>query len=472
MAALAAASGGVASGAWVVSLGAADATGAELAEADAAGSARAVPEAPVAVTALGEADSLAEAEAAGCLPCFDFFFVFAAASSPIDEIHTTEATATPWSKSKRWARRMPPKYRAPLRAAKRAKRPKGEYHRTMALRSVWGRRAMVCGASLLLACSGGSGVDLDGSPGDDGGTDGPIAPTPDGSTGTDAAPNDGSTAPDTGTVTPPGPAYGAKCTNPDANETKATDEVAIVRGKAKLPPMNCVDSAMKAANNHSSYIALNGWTLTHTETQGNPGFTGVNFWNRLTYAGYTGSPSFEVVHSVADAHEAITGQNGWINTLYHRIPFVAYGTKDFGFGYASSTGGQDSTTDFGSGNSASKTAMTTWPADGDTAVWTTFHNAYESPNPLPNQQVAGYPITVVGGSALTLATHDVTANSGAVNHIVMTSGNDPAGLIPSSQVYLIPNSVLAKNTKYTVHVTGTVNGQAYDRTFSFTTGSI
>jgi uncharacterized protein YkwD len=333
--------------------------------------------------------------------------------------------------------------------------------------------AVVCASSLLLACSGGTNVDLDGSPGDDGGTtpDGSVLPSPDGSTGTDAAPNDSSTVPDTGTVTPPGPVYGNKCTGTDANEAKAADEVAIVRGKAKLPPMNCVNSVMQAARNHSSYIGQNGWTLTHTETQGKPGFTGVNFWDRTSYTGYTGSPSFEVVHSVSDAHEAITGQNGWINTLYHRIPFVAYGTKDYGFGYASG-GGQTSTTDFGSGNSASKTAMTTWPANGDTAVWTTFHNAYEIPNPLPNQQVAGYPITIVGGAALTLATHDITANNGAVSHIVMSSSNDPAGLIPSSQIYLIPNNVLSKNTKYTVHVTGTVNGQAYDLAFAFTTGSI
>ena len=342
----------------------------------------------------------------------------------------------------------------------------------MAANSSWGRALAVCGASLLLACSGGGAVDIDGG-GDDAtpGDDGSVVTPPDGSTGGPDA-SDAGTAPDTGVVTPPGPAYGAKCTNTDANESKATDEVAIVRGKAKLPAMNCVDSIMKAANNHSNYIGLNGWTLTHTESSNNPGYTGVQFWDRMAYTGYAGSPSFEVVHSVADAHEAITGQNGWINTLYHRIPFVAYGTKDFGFGYASG-GGQTSTTDFGSGNSFSKTSMTTWPADGDTAVWTTFHNAYESPNPLPNQQVAGYPVTIVGGGTLTLATHTIMANNVAVNHVLMNSSNDPVGLIPSSQIYLIPNSVLSKNTKYTVHVTGTVNGStSYDLTFSFTTGSI
>jgi len=334
------------------------------------------------------------------------------------------------------------------------------------------RLAAVCGVSFLLACSGGDGVDLDGSTDDDAATN-DASPQNDGAPVKDAT-NDTAPPIDAGpdvSVTPPGPVYGAKCTGADSNETLATDEVAIVRGKAQLPALNCVDTAMQAARNHSNYIGQNGWTLTHTEVNGKPGYTGVNFWDRLTYAGYPGSAAFEVVHSVADAHAAITGANGWINTLYHRIPFVAYSTKDFGFGAASSTQGQTSTVDFGSGNKApTATSMTTWPANGDTGIWTTFHNAYESPNPLPNQQTAGYCITIVGASALTLATHDVTANNAAVPHIVMNKANDPAGLIPSSQLYLIPNSVLSKNTKYTVHVTGTVNGSPYDMTFSFMPG--
>lgn len=342
----------------------------------------------------------------------------------------------------------------------------------MNLRTSWLLALCLAASSFVVACSSGDGSN--GTNDGGGGDDGAIAPGDGGGGGDDGGnpnPDSGGGQDSGGTVTPPGAVYGAKCTGTSANENKATDEVAIVRGRAKLPPLNCVDGAMKAARNHSSYIGQNGWGLTHTEQQNKPGYTGVNFWDRMTYAGYKGSPSSEVVHSVADAHEAITGKDGWINTLYHRIPFVAYGTLDFGFGSASG-GGQCSTVDFGSGNSASKTALTTWPPDGDSGVWTTFHNAYESPNPLPNQQVAGYPISVSGGGAIVLAVHDVTANGSAVDHVMMNNANDPVKLIPQSQVYLIPKSVLSKNTKYTTHVTGTVSGSAFDVTFSFTTGSI
>lgn len=341
-------------------------------------------------------------------------------------------------------------------------------------RSRWVLRIAIVASTMVAACSSddGSNSALDagnGTPDALVASDGD-APLPDG--GQPPPVLDAASTPDTSVVvTPPGAVYGAKCTGASANEAKATDEVAIVRGRAKLPPMNCVDGAQQSSRNHSSYIGQNGWTLTHTEVKGKPGFTAVNFWDRMTVAGYKGSPSSEVVHSVADAHEAITGKDGWINTLYHRIPFVGYGTLDFGFG-AATGGGQTSTMDFGSGNSATKTALTTWPPDGDTGVWTTFHNAYESPNPLPSQQVAGYPITVIGGGALVVSTHDVTSGGNAVDHVMMNAANDPVKLIPSSQVYLIPKVVLSKSTKYTTHVTGTVSGSAFDVTFSFTTGAI
>src|SRR5678816_4758079 len=116
------------------------------------------------------------------------------------------------------------------------------------------RLAAVGGFGVLLACSGGDGTDLDGST-DDAATNDATPPidasTKDVTNNNDAAPPVDA-GPDV-TVTPPGPVYGAKCTGTDTNESLATDEVAIVRGKAKLPALNCVTTAMQAAHDHSSY---------------------------------------------------------------------------------------------------------------------------------------------------------------------------------------------------------------------------
>jgi uncharacterized protein YkwD len=322
------------------------------------------------------------------------------------------------------------------------------------------KRFLILGAAAaLVACSS---DDSSSSAIDSGGSDGQQA-NPDGAV---VDPGD-SNGPDTAVV-PPGPVYGAKCTGLDANEQKATDDVAIIRGKAKLPAMDCVDTITVAARAHSKYIQLNGGTLTHVETMGNPGFTGVNFWDRMTAAGFSGSPSYEVVNSVSDADQAILGEESWMDTVYHRIPFMAYETKGFGFGAATAV----STTDFSRGNKGALTDVTTWPANGDTNVWTLFHAAYETPDPVPGHAVVGYPVSISGGADLTLATHDISDGSGAaVTHILMDHANDPIGFVPTTQVFLIPTNPLSPNTKYTVHVTGTLGSAPLDLTVSFTTGA-
>ncbi len=267
----------------------------------------------------------------------------------------------------------------------------------------------------------------------------------------------------------PGAVYGAKCSDMTANELVAWQEIAIVRGKAKMGALDCVDSIQKAARSHSTYIQLNGGGLTHTQTAGKPGFTGVQFWDRMKAAGFTGSAMFEVVHSTPDAHAAILGEGGWINTLYHRIPFVAFGAKSYGFGAAPFA----STIDFASG--APKPAagtVSTWPVDGDKDVWSTFRCGSEVPNPLPGQTFAGYPVSLTAAGALSVTEHVITTAAGAaVDHVMLTKGTDSTGLIPVEMVFLIPKAPLAKSTAYTTKISGTNGGAAFTKTWGFTTGA-
>jgi uncharacterized protein YkwD len=307
------------------------------------------------------------------------------------------------------------------------------------------------------------------NPGDDSGTN----PGDDSSTN----PSDSGTTTDTGGGTTdtkpppmiPGAVYGAKCADMTADDSKAWEDIAIVRGKAKMGALDCNDAIQKAARAHANYIVLNGSKLTHTETMGNPGFTGVNFWDRMSAAGFKGSPMFEVVHSLGDGHGAILGPDGWINTLYHRIPFVSFGAKGYGFGNAS---GKFATIDFASGGSTpSKTTISTWPADGDTGIYPTFRCASEIPNPIPGATYAGYPVSITGGSALTITTHTIQTGGADVEHVTIDKKSDGAGLVPDTQVYFIAKSPLKPSTKYDVHVAGTVGGTPFDQSFSFTTGA-
>lgn len=276
-------------------------------------------------------------------------------------------------------------------------------------------------------------------------------------------------------MTPGGPVYGAKCATMSASDTKAWEEIAVVRGKLGMGPLDCNDAITKAAFAHSSYIVQNGGSLTHTETAGKPGFTGVNFWDRMKAAGFTGpgSAMFEVVHSLSDPHGAILGEGGWVNSLYHRIPFVSFGAKSYGWGAEGISRPSASTVDFaGGGASPAAGTVAVWPVDGDTEVWSTFRCASETPNPLPGQTFAGYPVSLTGAAALTLSEHTITgADGAAVEHVFLSKTTDKSGLIPADQIYLIPKDPLAKSTKYTVVVKGTVGGAAFDKTWTFSTGA-
>jgi uncharacterized protein YkwD len=298
------------------------------------------------------------------------------------------------------------------------------------------------------------------------------AATPDTTEAPDSvSPPSDTAVPDTMVEPPPvaGAVYGKKCTTMTADDLEAWEDIAVLRGKAKMGAVDCIDTIQKACSNHANYMQLNGG-LSHDEVMGKPGFTGAKFWDRMKAAGFTGpgSAMFEVIHSIGDGHGSILGEAGWVNTLYHRIPFVSYGAKGYGFG---NNTGKWATVDFANGGAApSPTAVSTWPADGDKDIWTTFRCASEIPNPLPGQTYAGYPISVTGASKLTITEHTVSQGAAPIEHVFLTRTSDSTGLIPDTQVYLIPKAPLAKSTRYDVKIKGTVGTAPVDLSFSFTTG--
>lgn len=338
------------------------------------------------------------------------------------------------------------------------------------MRSLW----LLLVAAPLVACS--SGDDAGSAPSgddagllDDGGSAGDASGEDvGGETGSDAGGAADTRLPDPPPI--PGAKYGKKCASMSADDLKAWEDIAIVRGKAKMGALDCLDAIQKASNAHANYMQLNGG-LSHDEVAGKPGFTGAKFWDRMKAAGFTGpgGAMFEVIHSIGDGHNSILGESGWVNTLYHRIPFVAFGAGGYGFGNNST---KWATVDFSSGGATPPpTTVSTWPVDGDTGVWTTFRCASEIPNPLPGQTNAGYPVSLTGAKALVITEHAITQAGADVAHVFLTKGTDSSGLIPDTQAYLIPKAPLLKSTQYGVKVSGTVGGAAFSLTWSFTTGA-
>ncbi len=256
---------------------------------------------------------------------------------------------------------------------------------------------------------------------------------------------------------------GAACSTMTTDAQKALAAINDVRTKMGMPAINCNDKIQKAAINHAKYQGLNN-TMTHQEVQGKPGFTGVNFWDRMTAAGFQGSAAYEVISGNATGSGTVSSL---MDTVLHRVPFASFWSGSYGFGnYVSGGTAKYGTIDFANiSGSPSAGARAIWPIANATGVKTSFNCTSESPNPCDaGYTVVGYPISLSAGSGLTNVVTKLvkTGSATGLGHMKKIVANN-------TQVYLIPKAQLAASTSYTVTVSGTQNGSNFTKTWSFKT---
>ncbi|MEI8257626.1 MAG: CAP domain-containing protein, partial [Deltaproteobacteria bacterium] len=212
---------------------------------------------------------------------------------------------------------------------------------------------------------------------------------------------------------PPGPAADASvCTNPcscaergppdfsreglgtpaagaDARQLAALVRTNHWRTAAGIAPMNGDAQIQSAAAAHAQLMATTSqsqcWPGVHNETAGCPGFTGQGPGDRMTAAGYQWSMAGEVINWESSPQSAI---DGWMWTVYHRLPFMDYEYTDSGYAYADGPfGGRPAThnvMDFGAPRSPHPTTPThpvVFPVPGLTAVPPSFQGWLEGPTP-------------------------------------------------------------------------------------------
>ena len=120
----------------------------------------------------------------------------------------------------------------------------------------------------------------------------------------------------------------------------------------------------------------------------------------------------------------------------------------------------------------------TYPCQGTTRVSGSFRPQAESPNPAPDLGAAtiGTPIYVNApeGQTLAITAATVVSSAGSVPVRVLSRTNDPIfasdGVysIEINQSYLLPLAALTMGTTYTVTISGTSNGAAFNTAFTFT----
>lgn len=250
-----------------------------------------------------------------------------------------------------------------------------------------------------------------------------------------------------------------------------------------------------SALNHIQWMVYNN-TVSHNEVAGTPGFTGRTSSLRMQAAGYTGGTSYGEVLT-GGTNMALTGlglasARRLLAAPYH-LQSSMQGYREIGFAVRSGgpIGSGADITYSGSANvawmvadmAASSTKLyqvqadsdvLTYPCNGITDV--DFEVTAESPNPVSGRNLAtnpiGHPIFVQAksGQTLVISSVTITGPSGSVALLsTMTSSNDPNSLLGSHQAFVIPSTSLTANTTYTVAMSGTRDGNAFSKNFTFTT---
>lgn len=234
-----------------------------------------------------------------------------------------------------------------------------------------------------------------------------------------------------------------------------------------------------AALGHSNYLRLNN-TVSHEQTAGAPGFTGVNLTNRLSAAGYalTGGYAIGEVISATSETSGFYQAEELITAIYHRFVMFEPVFKEIGTGATTVAGGYtyftaDLTAINGLGAGVGAGRLVNYPVNNQTGVPVNFFSDTESPDPVPNQNVVGYPISVHadsgrGGAGVVVRSFTVTPRGGsALNTLLLSSATDSR--TTSSAAAIIPLTPLRRGTVYDVSFEGTVGGVEAPRTWSFTT---
>jgi len=231
-----------------------------------------------------------------------------------------------------------------------------------------------------------------------------------------------------------------------------------------------------AAQSHSNYQQLNH-QITHVETVGNPGFTGVNLSDRLAAASYqfgqNGYAFGEVISSSSDP-SGVNAAEDLIAAIYHRFVIFEPAFKEAGAGAATTESGTTYfTVDFavnGLSRTSGQANYIVYPYADQHNVPTNFFSDFESPDPIPDKNEVGYPISIHADiiSTLTINTFTVQPHGGTVLPVKLLTQQTDTNT-SGSEAAIIPLDRLTAATTYDVQFAGSVDGIPVTRSWSFTT---
>lgn len=243
---------------------------------------------------------------------------------------------------------------------------------------------------------------------------------------------------------------------------------------AGLPTLTRNAKLDQAALGHSNYLRVNN-VVSHTQNVGAPGFTGATETDRLQAAGYNLTLPYaygEVISAASDSSGFYHAEQ-LVTAIYHRFVLMEPIFREAGVGVSTGSGRTYFTSDLGTvagfGPGLGRGNAAVYPAANQTLVPRNFFSDSEAPDPVPNQNEVGYPISIQGDNAarLQVQTFTVRPHGGADLAVsLLAPGSTDT---PVSAAAIIPLSVLKSATVYDVTFTGSIDGITLNRSWSFTT---
>jgi uncharacterized protein YkwD len=270
-------------------------------------------------------------------------------------------------------------------------------------------------------------------------------------------------AADLGSVAPQRPTGAASAAK------EALDKLNSYRAALGLPLLQGDPSLDDAARAQAYYFLFNAAQSSvagagaSTQDPSFPGYTGASPLDRAHRFGYTGGRVNEVIGHVASAAASVAS---WVDSVFHRYPVIDREAVSAGFGQAR----------VGSIDVAVMEVGASAPATGDAVVFPTTDQVDapaafvgEVPEPVPSgaSLPAGAPVTLQVGGAQKLAVSSgqlFDAGGKAVPAFTLNPGTG----VGANQWALVPRQPLRAGARYTVDVSGTVDGAAFTKRWSFT----
>jgi hypothetical protein len=270
--------------------------------------------------------------------------------------------------------------------------------------------------------------------------------------------------------------YGG-CAPPDSTtaQLEALSETNRIRSWINLKRVNEHPALNQASEahclcfvNHYNTVYAQGMSA-HEEDISKEGCYGVQFWDRMSHFGYTGQATHEVMAFLASPLGSV---HTWAESLFHRLPFVDPHVFETGYGQASGELAHCDTMDFASGGPVDDNHDAIYPYDGQVGVGPSWHG---NESPQPPKPSNGYPsgpiITVTSpmGVDILVSKYNITDSNGADVPVVFVDHRIHDFLPRTTAIYA--QNPLNENSTYTVFMSGTRNNKAWEKTWSFTTGT-